>query len=108
MGERRSKVKAGDLLRGLDLERRRPRFFAEWSTLRRWGRLPDWERDMPGYLLRQARVDAGLTQQELADRLDITQQAVSRAEQWSSNPTVQLMRRWLKVCGARLELHIIR
>lgn len=63
---------------------------------------------MPGYLLRWARLDAGLTQQQLADRLGITQQAVSRAERWSSNPTVGLMRRWLEICGSRLGLHVER
>ena len=63
---------------------------------------------MPGYLLRWARLDAGLTQQQLADRLGITQQAVSRAERWSSNPTVGLMRRWLEICGSCLGLHVER
>jgi len=42
----------------------------------------------------------------LADRLGITQQAVSRAERWASNPTVGLMRRWLAICGWRLELNL--
>jgi hypothetical protein len=42
----------------------------------------------------------------LADRLGITQQAVSRAERWASNPTVGLMRRWLTICGWRLELRL--
>jgi transcriptional regulator with XRE-family HTH domain len=63
---------------------------------------------VPGYLLRHARLAAGLTQQTLADRLGITQQAVSRAERWSSNPTVGLMRRWLEICGCRLELLVER
>lgn len=88
------------------LNRRRPRSFAEWSALRRWGKLPEWEIDVPGFLLREARREAGLTQEMLADRLGITQQAVSRAERWISNPTVGLMRRWLATCGRRLELHL--
>ena len=61
---------------------------------------------MPGFLLREARQDAGMTQGRLARLLGITQQAVSRAEQWSSNPTVALMRRWLGVCGWRLDLRV--
>jgi hypothetical protein len=40
----------------------------------------------------------------LADLLGISQQAVSRAEKWTSNPTIGLMRRWLAVCGQKLEL----
>ncbi|MBI4879459.1 MAG: hypothetical protein HY812_07330 [Planctomycetes bacterium] len=45
---------------------------------------------MPGYL----------------KRAGISQQAVSRAERWSSNPTVRLMRRWLAACGRRLRLDV--
>jgi DNA-binding XRE family transcriptional regulator len=90
-------------VRPLRLNRRRPRSFVEWSTLRRWGRLPPWEVDVPGFVLRQAREDSHLTQKMLARRLGITQQAVSRAERWTSNPTIGLMRRWLAICGLRLE-----
>ncbi len=86
--------------------RGRPRAFAEWRTLRRWGKLPAWERGVAGYLLRAARVEAGLTQRELAGRLGVTQQAVAQAERWQANPTVDLMRRWAEACGAVLELGI--
>ena len=90
--------------RPLRLNRRRPRAFAEWRVLRRWGKLPIWERDVPGYLLREARDSAGFTQELLAKHLGITQQAISRAEKWNSNPTIGLMRRWLAACGQTLEL----
>jgi transcriptional regulator with XRE-family HTH domain len=80
----------------------------EWSTLRRWGKLPPWEVDLPGYLLRQARVNAGLTQEQLADRLGTSQQAVSRAERRGSNPTIGLMRRWCRVCGCVLVVGLAR
>ena len=91
----------GPLLR---VTRGRPRSFFEWATLRRWGKLPPWEVDQPGYLLRLAREEAELTQSELAARLGVTQQAVSRAEAWSSNPTVGLLRRWLSACGWRMRI----
>ncbi len=90
----------------LNLTRGRPRSFREWQTLRRWRKLPAWERDIPGYLLRTAREESRLTQAGLAERLGITQQAVSTTERWASNPTVALMRRWLAACGFRLELRI--
>lgn len=89
-----------------DLTRRRPRAFVEWRQLRAWGRLPDREADVSGYLLRSAREEAGLTQTELAHRLGVTQQAVAGAERWSSNPTVGLMRRWAEACGRRLEIRL--
>lgn len=88
------------------LRRTRPRSFLEWRTLRRWQKLPPWEADLPGYLLREARLSAGFTQRALADRLGITQQAVSRAERWESNPTIALMRRWLEICGLHLEIRL--
>lgn len=90
------------------LKSRKPRDFLEWSTLRRWGTLPDWEELPPGYLLRETREKAGLTQRELARRLRISQQAVSQAEAWESNPTVAFIRRWAEACGSTLELEIDR
>jgi len=88
------------------LRRGRPRAFAEWRALRRWGKLPPWERQIPGYLLRLARIEAGLNQAELAGRLGVTQQAISRTEQWSSNPTVAMMESWLEACGQALVIEV--
>jgi len=81
------------------LRRSRPRRYAEWSALRRWGDLPYWEVEPAGYLLRTVREEAGLSQAALGARLGITQQAVARAERWDANPTVELMRRWAVACG---------
>lgn len=89
------------------LRRTRPRSFIEWKTLRRWGKLPPWEADSAGYLLRLTRENAGLTQEELAQRLRCTQQAVAQAERWKSNPTVEFIRRWAKECGATLRLQLM-
>jgi DNA-binding XRE family transcriptional regulator len=89
-----------------NLTRRRPRAFLEWRTLRSWGKLPDREADVPGYLLRTIRESAGLTQTQLAEKLRITQQAVARAERWSSNPTVGFIKRWARACGRKLEIRL--
>jgi len=86
------------------LRKARPRDFVEWKTLRQWGKLPSWEPASAGYLLRAAREEAGLTQQELASRLDCSQQAIAQAERWDSNPTVSYMRRWAVGCECRLEV----
>ena len=88
------------------LKRRKPRDFLEWATLRRWGKLPNWEETPPGYLLREAREKAGLTQADLAAQLGTTQQAVSQAERWDANPTVAFMRRWAEACGVELEIRL--
>ena len=88
------------------LRRRRPRDYEEWKALAAWGRLPPWEQRAPGYQLRRARESAGLTQQELAERLGISQQAIARAERWASNPTVRFMESWAQALGVRLEIEI--
>ena len=93
-----------ELPRGL--ARRRPRAYAEWKALRRWGKLPPWEDEPIGYVMRLARETSGLTQAVLARRLDCTQQAVAQAERWNSNPTVEFLRRWVAACGRRVKLEI--
>jgi len=86
---------------------RKPRDFAEWKVLRRWGKLPEAEVGVAGYLLRLAREEAGLTQAELARRLGISQQAVAQVERWSSNPTCALMRAWAGACGRTLLIELV-
>jgi DNA-binding XRE family transcriptional regulator len=88
----------------IDFQRGKPRGFVEWKTLRRWGKLPISERSVPGYLLRLTREEADLTQEALARRLEITQQAVAQAERWQSNPTVSFMKSWMGACGKELKL----
>jgi DNA-binding XRE family transcriptional regulator len=88
----------------LDLPRGKPRSYLEWKTLRRWDQLPSQERSTPGYLLKLAREETGLTQKELALRLNTSQQAIAQAERWQSNPTMSFMRSWMKACGKKLEL----
>ena len=88
------------------LTRRRPRSFLEWRQLRDWSKLPDREVNVPGYLLRAAREDADFTQTQLAVKLGISQQAVARAERWTSNPTFEFMSRWARACGLHLELSL--
>jgi len=89
-----------------NLTRRRPRSFVEWRTLRDWGKLPEREASVPGYVLRAAREEAGLTQAELACSLGVTQQAVAQAERWESNPTIAFFGRWAAACNRRLEIRL--
>lgn len=86
--------------------RRRPRAYPEWRWLRQSGRMPAWEVLAAGFLLREAREEAGLTQRELAERLGCSQQAVARAERWESNPTVGLVERWAAATGRRAVLEL--
>ena len=86
------------------LRRRTPRSYLEWKTLAGWARLPPWEEDPPGYLLRRLRERQGCSQRDLAERLGCTQQAVAQAERWESNPTVRFVRAWARALGSELAL----
>jgi DNA-binding XRE family transcriptional regulator len=88
------------------IKRRKPRDYLEWRALRELKKLPYWEESPPGYLLKEARENAGLTQADFAARLGITQQAVSQAERWDANPTIAFMRRWAEGCGVELEIRL--
>jgi DNA-binding XRE family transcriptional regulator len=91
-----------------DIKRTRPRRYVEWKTLRRWGKLPPWEGLFPGYLLREAREGAGLSQRELASRLGCSQQAIAQAERPCSNPTIDFLREWARAVGAELSVSLGR
>ena len=88
------------------IRRRKPRSYLEWKTLRRWRMLPDREQLVPGYLLREAREDEGITQREMGRLLGCSQQAVAQAERWESNPTLAFARQWARALGRRLDLAI--
>lgn len=87
-----------------DLSPGKPRAFLEWKMLRRWGKLPEREYYVPGYLLRDLREQCGLTQVQLAQRLGTSQQAVSSAERWNSNPTLKLVFAWQRACDSPIGL----
>ena len=86
------------------LKRRKPRAYLEWKTLRGWNKLPTWEDDPPGYLLRKLREESGWTQQKLAHELGCSQQAVAQAEKCQANPTIQFARDWAEALGSKLVL----
>lgn len=55
-------------------------------------------------LIRSARLDAGLTQAELARRIGTSQAALARLERRGSNPRVSTLARVMLATGRRLEL----
>lgn len=57
-----------------------------------------------GVLLRQARLDVGLSQTLLAQRTGIAQPNISAYESGTRTPTVRTMLALLAACGARLML----
>jgi DNA-binding XRE family transcriptional regulator len=91
-----------------NLLRRRPRVYQEWKVLKDWGKLPAWESMPPGYLLREVREAASLTQAAMSMRLDCSQQAVAQAERWEANPTAKFMQQWAAAVGRDLEFRFPR
>lgn len=55
-------------------------------------------------LLRDARLSAGLTQRELADRAGTSQAAIARYESAAVLPNLDTLARLLLACGQRLNL----
>lgn len=58
----------------------------------------------PASLIREARLNAGLSQAALARRLGVSQAAIARLEQRESNPTVRTLERVLKATGRSLSM----
>ena len=56
--------------------------------------------------LTQLRGDQGLTQQDVADRMGVTQPTVARFEAYDSNPTLASIRRYAHAVGA-LVTHVV-
>lgn len=57
--------------------------------------------------LRCKRLDAGLTQAQLAARIGVSQQQVAKLERPGANPSVATLRKIAKALGARLELELV-
>jgi transcriptional regulator with XRE-family HTH domain len=58
----------------------------------------------PGPLLRQARLAAGLTQAQLAERLGTEQPVIARLESPRSNPRAATLRRAIRATGHDLQV----
>jgi HTH-type transcriptional regulator/antitoxin HipB len=59
-----------------------------------------------GVLLRQAREAAGLTQEELAERLNTKKSAISRIENHAGDIRLSTLERYAKALGRQLSLEL--
>ena len=55
----------------------------------------------------EARTRAGLTQQELADRMGTTQPVIARLESGRQKPTTKTLERFAKATGSRVEIRLV-
>ena len=78
----------------------------------KWSQDPDYRRDYnelgPEFefirSLIQARIDAGLTQAELAERMSTTQSVVARLESGRVHPSTRTLERIAQSTGTRLRI----
>ena len=61
-----------------------------------------------GVMLRQARESAGLTQEELANRLKTKKSAISRIENHAEDIRLSTLNRYAKAVGANLQIRLAR
>ena len=59
-----------------------------------------------GYLIKEARKRAGLSQRQLAERLATSQSVIARWESGSRSPTMETVSRALQACGLDLQVSI--
>ena len=59
-----------------------------------------------GVLLRQAREEAGLTQEEVAEKLNTKKSAISKMENYAENVRLSTLRKYAKVLGKTLYLSV--
>ena len=74
-------------------------------SMRRAAQLVENDRALLRRLI-QLRGDQGLTQQDVADRMGVTQPTVARFEAYDSNPTLASIRRYAHAIGA-LITHVV-
>jgi DNA-binding XRE family transcriptional regulator len=61
-----------------------------------------------GVVLRQARETAGLTQEEVARRLNTTKSAISRIENHADDVRLSTLKRYADAVGANLQIRLGR
>ncbi len=59
-----------------------------------------------GALLRQAREDSGLTQEEIAERLNTKKSAISRIENHAEDIKLSTLEKFASVLGRKIEVSI--
>lgn len=55
----------------------------------------------------EARISAGLTQEEVAKRMGTTQSVVARLESGSALPSMKTIRRYAEATGTRAEIKLV-
>jgi ribosome-binding protein aMBF1 (putative translation factor) len=90
----------GDLEKYISKRKRKDKIFAVDFEV-------GYENFKIGVLLKQAREDAGISQEELANRLNIHKSAISRIENHSEDMRLSTLKEYLEAVGKKLSLRIL-
>jgi len=60
-----------------------------------------------GLLLKQARVESGLTQEDIAKKLKTKKSAISRIENHAENIKLSTLKKFAQAVGREISLHLI-
>lgn len=70
-----------------------------------------WEADEAEYQMRcaiiEARIETGMTQQQLAEATGMNQRSISRIEMGNTNPTVRTLGRIARGFGKKLQIKFV-
>ena len=55
----------------------------------------------------RARINEGITQKELANKMKTKQSAISRLESGDANPSLNFLKRLAEALDSRLEIHLV-
>jgi len=92
------------------------RYISVEESFRRWDKQPEFRRAYSALAdeftlaatLIDARAQAGLSQKDVAARMNTSQQAVSRLEGGQANPSLNTLRSFAKATGTQLKISFER
>ena len=67
----------------------------------------EYDRQQPEFALIRARIEKGLTQEELARKVGTKQSVISRFESGRANPSVACLKKLAQALNSRLEIKFI-
>jgi DNA-binding XRE family transcriptional regulator len=88
------------------------KFIPAEEVFRKWRKDPGYRREYDALeeefvlaaTLINARAHSGLTQEEIAERMDTSQQAISRLEGGRGNPSWKILQRYARATGTRARI----
>ena len=67
----------------------------------------EYNRLQPEFALLSARIEKGLTQQELAQRIGTKQSVISRLESGKANPSIAFLQKFAQALNTHLEIKFV-